>query len=84
MLGNIITGFLIILVGIAVAPVVANSVASATCQNSSGGAATCATNNFTNGSGAIMGLVTLFFVLSIAVAAMNVAVVGLRQSGLIV
>ena len=73
MLGNLMTGFLIILVGVNLAPTVANQVAAQT-----GNA------NFTNGSSAILGLVTLFFVLSIAVAAMDIAVVGLRQSGLII
>jgi xanthine/uracil permease len=82
MLGNLMTGFLIIAVGLNLAPVVANQVASATGFNSSGGASS--PTNLTNGSGSVLSLVTLFFVLAIAVAAMDVAIVGLRQSGLIV
>jgi len=73
------TGFLIILVGVVTAPVVANQTQAAL-FNSSG----VANANFTNGTSSILGLVTLFYVLAVAVAAMDIAIVGLRQSGLIV
>lgn len=78
------TGFLVILVGVATAPVVANQIDTMTCVNSSGGAAICSNANYTNGSVSIISLVTLFYVLAVAVSAMSVAVVGLKQAGLIV
>ena len=76
------TGFLIILVGVNIAPVVANQVQNVVYMNTSSTNLT-ANVNLTSGTGSILSLVTLFFVLSIAVAAMDIAVVGLRQSGLI-
>ncbi|MGA2130634.1 MAG: hypothetical protein ABSG05_03435 [Candidatus Pacearchaeota archaeon] len=87
MLGNLITGFLIILVGVNIAPTVASQVQVAVYPWSNGtgpGANLTPSDNFTNGSGAVLTLVTLFFVLAVAVAAMDIAVVGLRQSGLVI
>ena len=76
------TGFLIILVGVNIAPVVANQVANVYYN---GGNTSAGINaNLTNGSAAVLSLTTLFFVLAIAVASMDIAIVGLRQSGLIV
>lgn len=72
MLGAIIGGFIIILVGTSLLPTVAQQVATAQ-----------ADGNVTGASDTIVGLMTLFFSLSIAVAAIAVAGAGLYQSGLI-
>ena len=55
MLGNIIGGFIVILVGVTLAPTVANEVAGAQ-----------ANANITGASSTIIGLTTLFYNLSIA------------------
>lgn len=71
MLGNIIVGFIVILVGTSLLPTVANQVVSAQAGNVTGASST------------LVGLTTLFFSLAIATAAIAVAVQGLRGSGLI-
>lgn len=71
MLGNLIGGFIVILVGVTLAPTVANEVKGA--QNN---------GNITGASSTIVGLTTLFYVLAIASAAIGIATVGLRNSGL--
>lgn len=77
MLGNLIGGFIVILVGTSLLPTVANSVVAM--QNNS---------NITSGTGGeassvILGLTTLFYSLSIMLAGVVVAGDGLRNSGLI-
>jgi len=71
MLGNLIFGFIVILVGVTLAPTVANEVAGA--QGNS---------NITGASDTILGLVTLFYVLAIASVGIGITTVGLRNSGL--
>jgi xanthine/uracil permease len=71
MLGNIIGGFIVILVGVTLAPTVADEVAGA--QDNS---------NITGASSTILGLTTLFYNLSIAATAIGIASQGLRNSGL--
>jgi xanthine/uracil permease len=71
MLGNIIGGFIVILVGVTLAPTVANEVAGAQ-----------ANTNITGASSTILGLTTLFYNLSIASTAIGIAATGLRNSGL--
>lgn len=71
MLGNIIVGFIVILVGTSLLPTVANQVVAAQ------------SGNVTGASSTLVGLTTLFFSLAIATAAIAVAVQGLRGSGLI-
>ena len=70
MLGNLIGGFIVILVGVNLAPTVASQVTTAQ-VNLSGAAST------------ILGLVPLFFNLSIMSAAIGIAVAGLRNVGLV-
>lgn len=72
MLGNIIGGFIVILVGVTLAPTVANNVASAQ-----------ANGNITGASNTVIGLTTLFFNLSIATSAIGIAAQGLRNAGLL-
>ena len=70
MLGNLIGGFIVILVGTALLPTVANQVTLSQSGNVTGAAST------------LVGLTTLFYALAIATAAIGIAAQGLRQSGL--
>ena len=72
MLGNIIGGFIVILVGTALLPTVAQQVGTAQ-----------ADGNVTGASDTLVGLTTLFFSLAVATSAIGVAAQGLRNSGLI-
>ena len=65
MLGNIIGGFIVILVGVTLAPTIANEVAGAQ-----------ANTNITGASSTILGLTTLFYNLSIAATAIGIAAQG--------
>jgi xanthine/uracil permease len=71
MLGNLIGGFIVILVGVTLAPTVANEVQGAEDNN-----------NITGAAQTIVGLTTLFYCLAIASAGIGIATVGLRNSGL--
>jgi xanthine/uracil permease len=71
MLGNLIGGFIVILVGVTLAPTVANQVQ--TSQDN---------NNITGASSTIIGLTTLFYCLAVASVGIGIATVGLRNSGL--
>ena len=71
MLGNIIGGFIVILVGATLAPTVANEVAGAQ-----------ANANITGASNTIIGLTTLFYCLAVAATGIGIATIGLRNSGL--
>ena len=71
MLGNLIGGFIVILVGVNLIPTVANQVVAA--QN----------GNVTGASSSILGLTTLFFALAIMSATVGIAVAALRQAGLV-
>lgn len=71
MLGNLIGGFIVILVGVTLAPTVAQEVGTAQ-----------ADGNITGASDTILGLTTLFYVLAIASTGIGIATVGLRNSGL--
>jgi hypothetical protein len=71
MLGNIIGGFIVVLVGTALLPTVANQVVGAQTGNVTGAAST------------LVGLTTLFYALAIATAAIAIAAQGLRSSGLV-
>lgn len=70
MLGNLIGGFIVILVGTALLPTVANQVVAAQ------------TGNVTGASSTLVGLTTLFYALAIATSAIGIAAQGLRNSGL--
>lgn len=68
-LGNLLGGFIIIIVGVNLLPTVANQVVSAQAGNVSGAANT------------IVGLVPLFFALGIMSAGVAITVGGLRNAG---
>ena len=71
MLGNLIGGFIVILIGVNLIPTVANQVVAAQAGNVTGAAST------------ILGLVTVFYALGIMSAGVGLAVNGLRQAGLV-
>lgn len=71
MLGNLIGGFIVILVGTSLAPTVAQQVGTA--QND---------GNITGAADTLLGLTTLFYALAIATSAIAIAAQGLRNSGL--
>ena len=71
MLGNLIGGFIVILVGVTLLPTVADQVSISQSGNVTGAAST------------ILGLTTLFFALGIASAGIAVAAQGLRAAGLL-
>jgi hypothetical protein len=71
MLGNLLGGFIVILVGVNLLPTVAQQV-------------TTAKNNITDtASKALLDLVVIFYTLGIMSAAVGIAVSGLRQAGLV-
>ena len=65
-------GFIVILVGTALLPTVAQQVGSAQ-----------ADGNVTGAADTLVGLTTLFFALAVATSAIGIAAQGLRNSGLI-
>jgi len=71
MLGNVIGGFIVILVGTSLMPTVAQQVGLAQ-----------GNENVTGASDTLVGLTTLFYALAIATSAIGIAALGLRQSGL--
>jgi len=71
MLANIIGGFIVILIGINLLPVVADQVYNAQQGNVTGAAST------------IVGLTTLFFALGIMSTSVSLSVGALRNAGLI-
>jgi len=79
MLGNIVGGFIVILVGVTLAPTVANEVTGARDGN---GTEAAGAINITGASYTILGLTTLFYSLSVASTAIGIAAQGLRNSGL--
>ena len=82
MLGNLIGGFIVILVGVTLAPTVANEVAGATDIEFVGHNGE--TNTTISGtSGTILDLTTLFYCLGVASAGISIAAQGLRAAGLL-
>jgi len=71
MLGNLIGGFIVIIVGVSLMPSVADQVVLGQAGNVTGAADT------------ILGLTTLFFALGIAAAGISIAAQGLRAAGLL-
>ena len=79
MLGNLLGGFIVILVGVNLIPTVADQIADAQSgQEESGDGA-----NVTGTASTILGLTTIFFALGIMAAGVSLAVGGLRNAGLV-
>jgi len=70
MLGNLIGGFIVIVIGVTLLPTVANQVVAAQAGNVTGASST------------ILGLTTLFFALAVTAVGIGVAVMGLKQAGI--
>ena len=70
-LGNLIGGFIVILVGVTLMPTIADQVVAAQTGNVTGAAST------------VLGLTTLLFALGIMAAGVSLAVTGLRNAGLV-
>ena len=79
MLGNLIGGFIVILVGVNLMPTVADGVWDATHNQTSGSASE---GSVTGSSATILDLVTLFFAIGVMAAGISLAVSGLRNAGL--
>ena len=76
MLSNLIGGFVIIIVGTALLPVIANQIALAQTTNGTH------PGNLTGASSTIAGLITLFYALSVTAAAIALCITGLKSAGL--
>ncbi len=79
MLGNLIGGFVVILVGITLLPTVANQVDMAQKWDSDFNAA----SNIGGAASTVVGLVTLFFALGIMASGVAIAAQGLRAAGML-
>ncbi len=80
MLGNLLGGFIVIIVGVNLIPTVADQVAVARYIN---GTSSLGSNDssVTGAAGTILGLTTLFFALGIMAAGVALTVGGLRNAG---
>ena len=76
-LGNLIGGFITILVGVTLMPVIANQVFEV--QNGVNNSAT----NVTGAASTLIGLTTLFFAIGIMAAGIDMAMRGLKNAGLV-
>ena len=79
MLGNLIGGFITIVIGVNLISPIADSVA----QNTAGGCKSTGCFNLTGAAGTILTLTPLFFALGIMAAGVALAVGGLRNAGLV-
>lgn len=71
MLGNLLGGFIVILIGVQLLPIVAQQIADAK------------TNISNSTVGNLLDLVTIFYTLGIVSSSISMTVSGLRQSGLV-
>ena len=83
MLGELVGGFVIILIGVTLAPTVANTVKHATSDTFYGPSPGYVNTTITGSSGTILDLTTLFYVLAVASAGIAIAAQGLRAAGML-
>ena len=76
-LGNLIGGFIVILIGVTLIPVIADQVFEV--QNGVNNSAT----NVTGAASTLIGLTTLFFAIGIMAAGIDMAMRGLKNAGLV-
>jgi len=81
MLGNLLGGFIIILVGVNLIPTIADQIADAGNNDGTSGLANLSVVSPT--ANTILGLTTIFFALGIMAAGVSLAVGGLRNAGLV-
>ena len=79
MLGNLLGGFIVVLVGVNLIPTIADGIYAAS-HNASGGTAGV---NVSGATATILDLTTIFFALGIMSAGVSLAVGGLRNAGLV-
>lgn len=79
MLGNLIGGFIVILVGVTLIPTVADEISNARSNEET----TASEANVTGTAGTLLDLTTIFFALGIMSAGVALAVGGLRNAGLV-
>ena len=77
MLGNLIGGFIVIIVGVSLMPTIANEVVAAQTGNGT-------SSNVTGSTSTIVGLVPLFFALAVMSAGVAITAQGLRAAGMLV
>jgi hypothetical protein len=80
MLGNIIGGFIVIIVGATLAPTIATEVEGALINGSGNKYGTGV--NITGSEATVLELTTLFYCLAVAGVGIGMTVVGLRNAGL--
>ena len=81
MLAQILGGFILIVVGATLLPVVANQVVATQGYTNASGT-WFQTGNVTGSSATIVNLITLFFALAIAAAAIATSISALKEAGL--
>jgi len=81
MLGNMLGGFIVILVGVNLIPTVADQISVAKTNDGTVDLANLSTVNST--AATILDLTTIFFALGIMAAGVSLAVGGLRNAGLV-
>ena len=79
MLGNLIGGFIVIVIGVNLIGPIADAVT----LNTNGACASSGCANLTGAANTILGLTPLFFALGIMSAGVALAVGGLRNAGLV-
>ena len=77
-LGNLISGFIVILVGVTLIPVLADQVIFAQEGNNAS-----TVTNVTGAASTLIGLTTLFFAIGIMAAGIDMAMRGLKNAGLV-
>ncbi len=84
LLGNIIGGFIMLLVGVSLLPIVAQEIGTACSEqlNVSSAANTMLCSS-SGEPGGILGMVTILFALGIVIAVISIVASGFRRSGLI-
>ena len=82
MLGNLIGGFIVILIGVTLIPTIADEIAGAT-DIEFVGTGGLVNSTVTGASATILGLTTIFFALGIASAGIAMAAQGMRAAGLL-
>jgi hypothetical protein len=79
MLGNLIGGFIVILIGVNLIPTVANSIVDA----QYGTNLSTQNGSVTGTAGTLLDLTTLFFAIGVMAAGVSLGVGGLRNAGLL-
>ena len=82
MLGNLIGGFITILIGTSLMPVVADAVYTSVRYNNGTIGGWLTNTNISTASSTVIGLVTLFYSLALMSTGIAIAVSGLKQAGI--